>query len=127
MSTNGHHPSTPWWIRAAKILSGVVVFLFFAGGIGELVRLLGHFIPGSRHFGGISSLVATLIALGAVYVLMRDELEAQAETKRQRDLYRWEVEQLKDAAGAAIRTNSTALLVGTLKDIAIIEGKADCP
>ncbi len=113
-------PRDPWPRRALNILCGIVVFLLFAGGVREISQIIGHFLP---WLGGIASTFAIFIALGSLYWLIHDGLGHHRETERQLNLYRREAQRLKDAAGAAIRTDSTALLTGTLKDISIMEGE----
>lgn len=117
-------PHEPWYRRVLRGLCGVVVFLFFAGGVGAIYKIISHFLPWLDAF---APLLAIFIALGAVYGLIHDDLERHKETERKMNLYRWETQQLKDAADTAIRTNSTAILFRALKDIAITESEVNGP
>lgn len=115
-------PRDPWPSRALNILCAVVVFLFFAGGVREISQIIGHFFP---WLGAIASTLAIFIALGSFYWMIHKDIERHRETERQLNLYRREAQRLKDAAGAAIRTDSTTLLIGALKDISIMEGEPE--
>lgn len=117
-------PREPLSRRVLRGLCGVVVFLFFAGGVGMIYEIISHFFP---WLGVIAPTLAILIALGAIYGLIHDDMERHKETERQMKLYRWEAQQLKDAAETAIQIKSTFPLYETLKNIAIMEGETDGP
>lgn len=117
-------PREPWPSRALKYLCAIVCFLFVGGGVAEISKIIDHFI----RLPGLAWILASLVVIGAIYWLMRDELAARKRTAQELSLYRWEAEQLRDAAVTVITYNDSSdvsPLIYVLNEIKSMESRCE--